>query len=382
MTIQIKHRESFGYGGAEFPQFYLHVTRSSNGAYGSVDAATAPTLLQYGRGTGADQGWACVKGGLAVRMSSLGLAQAASGFGLLTAFNQGGHVGDGIIAEFWDDDGLGDGSYGSGTALLHLSIETLGDGRLCAKNGTGTGGGGAGTIIGTSSVVIPPGSFEQGGSHTHIEIIPVIHPTAGSVQVWVNNTIALNLTNVNTRHTLVGSGKVGYIQLSGRGAHNAQLMSDWIITNGAGQLRDKRVHMSIAIAAGTYTAGTPSSGTALSCVDDAAENADTDYLAFDNTGLPKAASFTCKPLPSNTTAVVDVSPIVILKKDDGSTCTHRTGLISGATEVVSADIATPTAYTRATLTAAAQSYPTDPNTGVAWAVDDCDNAEVLIRRTA
>ena len=395
MTVPaILHRESFGYGGLEYNQFYLDIQRAFGiefeTGYGTVGVCATPgaggagyVLQQWGRGAGADQGYALhadnFGGRLAVRATSLGYAGAvASGIGLAFAWNSGGVVGGQRLCEFWDDDGTGDGTFSR--AGLHVAIETLSDGRIVAKRGSKTEVSTGATIIGDpSTFVMPVGGELQAGAFTFIEVIPVIHPSAGSVKVYANGTQILNLTNVNTKFD-GSSGKIGYAQIC-IPAH--AVVTDWVVTDASSVLGDVRVTYHHANVAGTYTAGTAvGDATLLACVDEISADGDTTYIDFDDTGLPKAASFTCTALPSNVISVLEVSPLVILRKNDSGTSKGRTLLISGATEVDGgADIAAATGYIRSTLVAKMTAYATDPHTSAAWTIANCNAVEIGQRRT-
>jgi hypothetical protein len=383
-------RESFGYGSIAWSQVYLSVVRSTNNNFGSVQVGFEGSLAQWGRGSGADMGYASKGGYAGLRATTLGFADAvdtsAHSIGVAFAFQQAGNVGGSVLCEFWDDDGHGNGTFD--VPLLHLSIETLADGRICAKNGTGSGSGGPGTIIGISTTVLPVGLNGANGNFTHIEIVPpasgqLIHASNGGVRVYADGTLVLDLSGVSTRNSLGGSGKVGYVQPL---AFPARIFTDLVIhdCSGTGRIGDKRVSYRHATAAGTYTAGTAvGDSTRVLCVDDQACDGDTTYINFDDTSLPKAASFTCQAMPAETSSIDEVTPLVILRKSDASADTNRTVLISNATEVDNgADRATPAGYNVSTLVGPAPGYQVDPHTSAAWTIANCDAAEVGARRIA
>jgi hypothetical protein len=388
-------RESFGYGNSVWNQTYLSVARSSNNNYGTVTVTTA-ALSQTGRGTGADQGWAMRSSVAGLRATTLGFSGAIdtnamtnNKVGVAFAYQQGGQVGGSILCEFWDDDGLGNGSFDR--PLLHLMVETLNDGRVCVKNGTGSGSGGSGTIIGTSTFVMPVGVQGSNGNYTHIEITqPVIHATSGSIQVYADSNLILNLSGVSTRNAVGGSGRIGYVQPR---ATDTRYMTDLIIHDcaNAGRILDKRVSYrrakvsgSFTTGDGTYTAGTAvGAGANLGCVSEQAADGDTTYIQFDDTALPKKVSFPTEPMPANTISVDEVTELIIHRKTDASANTARYGMISGATEVDNGvDLSTPTGYNVMTQVAAAPGHQVDPHTSAAWVVADVDAVEIVYDRTA
>lgn len=397
MTLPvIKWRESFGYGGLVWSQIYLNVGRSTNSDYGTVGAAGSGSLAQWGRGTGADAGYSQQNSCLGVRATTLGYAGAidtsVDKIGVACAYNQGGVVGGSVICEYWDDDGAGNGTFDR--ALLHLSIETLADGRICAKNGTGSGSAGPGTIIGISTFVMPVGLNGPAGNYTHVEIVPapghpLIHATNGGVRVYANGTLVLDLQGVATRNALGGSGKIGYVQPRSN-ARSTNLITDVVIHDCSGsdfsdgRIGDKRVSYRHALTAGTYTAGTAvGAGSLLACVSEQAADGDTTYIDFDDTGLPKAASFVCQAMPANTISIDEVTELVIVRKADASTNTGRQLMKSGATLVDNgSDVAAPTGYNLFTQVGAAPGHMVDPNTSAAWTISNCDAVEVGYRRTA
>lgn len=385
-------RESFGYGSLIWSQRYLNVARTPP----AVLAGAPGSLLQWGRGSGADEGWAMNSGRFAVRATQLGFAGAidtsSQKVGFACAYNQAGNVGGSIICEFWDDDGHGNGTFD--LPLLHLSIGTLADGRICAMNGTGSETAGISTVVGISTTTLPVGLNAAGGNYTHIEVVPpttgqLISSTVGGVRVYADGELVLDLSNINTRNALHsgGSGKVGYVQGCAESATgNRRLITDVIIhdCSGTGRIGDKRVSYNPAITAGTYTAGTAvGAATLLACVDEQAADGDTTYIDFDDTSLPKAASFVCKAMPANCISIDEVTPLVILRKSDASTNTNRTLTISGATEVDNgSDSATPSGYNASVLTGPEPGHQVDPNTSAAWTIPNCDAVEIGSRRIA
>jgi hypothetical protein len=389
-------RESYGYGALTFNQVYVTCGRSTNSAYGLAVPGDPGALSQWGRGSGADEGFALVGGNAGVRATSLGFAGAIdtsiNKIGCAFAFNQGGRLGGSFMYELYDDDGAGNGTFDR--TLLHLSVLTLVDGRIAVLNGTGSGGGALGTVIGISTFVMPVGLNGANGNFTHIEVVPapghdLIHLTNGGVRVYANGTLVLDLQGVSTRNALLGSGKVGYVQAcAGHYANGSSpcISTDLVIhdCSGTGLIGDCRVSYQPAITLGTFTAGTPVGDTPIkNCVDEQAADGDTTYIDFDDTGLPKAASFVCKAMPANTVTIKDVTPLVVVRKSDASANTGRTLFKSGATTVDGGvDVATPTGYSLSTQVGPVVPHQTDPNTAAAWTIVNCDAVEVGYRRIA
>ena len=390
-------RESFGYGSLVWNQTYLKLESSTNSAYSLPDVGVPGVLSQAGRGSGTDQGYAMSgnPGAYAgLRATTLGFAGAidtsANKIGVAFAYQQGGHIGNSVFCQFWDDDGHGNGTFDA--SLLHLTIGTLTDGRIAAWNGTGSGGTSIGTIVGISTFVMPVGLAGSLGNYTHIEIVPapghdLIHATNGGVRVYADQTLVLDLQGVSTRNSLGGSGKIGYV---GPRATDGRYMTDLIIHDCSGtdltdgRIGDKRVSYRKAATAGTYTAGTAvGDATLLACVDDQAADGDTTYVDLDDTGLPKKVSFVCQAMPANTISVDEVTELVIVRKSEASTNTGRQGMKSGATEVDNGtDVAAPTGYNVFTQVGPAPGHQVDPHTSAAWTIANCDACEIVYERVA
>lgn len=222
------------------------------------------------------------------------------------------------------------------------------------------------------------------GDIPHIEAKVTIGDS-GSVEVRVNETdvtFTSSLASVDTKNG--GSGVIDIIGTGVVGGHcwihdvNSQFAgSDW-----AG---DVAVLYSPAASAGTYTDGTPNgAATNLQCVDEVYSTGDVDYISQDDTGLPKAVSFGITALPANVTAVLDVLPICLSRKDDAGTDLVRGLLISGATEDDGgADVGVISSYANVFGTGAgARHYQTDPNTSAAWTISNVNAIEVGRRRVA
>ena len=385
MTVPaILWRESFGYGAADFTQIYLQLSGSSNSSFSNIGVANSGiSLLQWGRGTGSDQGFAMRGDAIAVRATTCGFAgHVASGFGMCFAYNQGGNVGGSTLCEFYDDDADGNGSFAH--AKLHLKIETLADGRVAAFQGP-VGGGSNGTVIGSpSTYVLPVGLNGQNGPYTWFNVIPVISSTNGSVLVYADGTLILNLTGVNTSSG--GSNKVGYFQFCARTPSSGgnRLSTDCLITDGSAVMPDCRVSYRHANVAGTLTAGTATgAGSLLGCVSETVMDGDSTYIDFDATSLPKGASFTTNAMPASTVTIYEVSPLVIRRKSDSGTCTDRVYFKSNSTvDDGGVDIAVPSGYIRDSGVNPARAYITDPHTSASWVTANVDLVEVGDKRTA
>lgn len=259
-------------------------------------------------------------------------------------------------------------------AIVHVTIGFDASGHIAAWRGTTSG-----TLLGTSSAVVAtPGSF------VHIESKVLIDGTVGTVEVRANEVAVLTLTGQNTKNG--GTGTCDQCTLGATvGYQLFTFFDDYIIWNTSGTLNntflgDVRVGYSAANVAGTYTDGTAvGDATLLACVDDIAFDGDTTYINFDDTALPKAASFAVEDAPTNATQILAVAPLAIVRKDDAGTDNGRVLLISGATENDGGGVDVPATSSYTLVT---RIHETDPNTSVAWTVSNFNAIQVGWRRTA
>jgi hypothetical protein len=225
--------------------------------------------------------------------------------------------------------------------------------------------------------------------YVHYEANVRVHNTLGSVQVFVNEILALDLSGVDTRNNVsgrTGTGEISFVAVHPK-VSNTDRICDWAWHSGDGTLGDCGTAYAPSAAAGAYTAGTPvGAGTILDCVKEQSWDGDSKYIEFDATGLPKAASFKCTFVPSNALAIIGVSALVSVRKDAAGTDLGRAFLRSnsggGATEVD--DGADPIITTSYRYLGAGGFHLVDPDTGVAFLISDITggNIEVGFRRTA
>ncbi len=258
----------------------------------------------------------------------------------------------------------------AGGTTRHVYIGWTSAGKIEVRRGDN-----AGTVLATSTTAL-----WTVGAYVHVEAKVTVNDTTGSVAVRVDEipvTFDNSLTNVDTKNGGT-SGLIEECWVGSDDGNNDTNYDDWYIHDGSTWIGDKRVGVSSANVAGTYSSGTASSGTLLSCVDENSANLDTDYVAMDSTGLPKAISFGLEDAPSNTLAILAVQPWITVRKDDAGSNTGRLLLISGATEDDGgADIAAASTYADKL-----RLHETDPNTGVAWTTSGFNAIEVGWRRTA
>lgn len=262
----------------------------------------------------------------------------------------------------------------SSGSITHVTVGFDATGRVAAWLGTTSG-----TLLGTSTgVIASPGSF------VHIEAKVTVNNTTGAVEVRANESAVLTLSGIDTQNG--GTGVIDQVGLSAspNPAPLFTVFDDYVVWNTSGSvnndfLGDVRVGYSAANVAGTHTDGTATGdATLLACVDDIGYDGDATYINFDNTALPKAASFGVEDAPTNATAILAVAPIAIVRKDDAGTDNGRLLLISGATEEDGgSDIAATSGYKLLI-----RIDETDPHTTLAWTISNFNAIEVGWRRTA
>ncbi len=328
-----------------------------SGVTGWSDPFAHVNMAQSGRGVGINQGWAVFSDTsfypFAAPFSLLGISPAASGFGVGFAYTLSGSTAARTICEFGEAD--------ASKKHFHLQVDA-GTSRLSIVNGT------AGTIVAHSGAFTFP-LF----NYSHIEIIPVIDDSAGSVQVWVDSILVINATGIDTRNA--GSGTVGMIQFL---VSPGTPYTDLYFTDGAAQFGDKRVSYFETVADGTYTDGVAvGAASKHAAVDEVSTNFDTDYVEFDNVGLPTKYSSTTRALPSNTLSVDAVIPVAIVRKDDAGINTGRVGILSSGSIAETPDVAVQSGFTGPFLV-----RTTDPHTGVTWTIANANAAEPYFKRTA
>ncbi len=250
---------------------------------------------------------------------------------------------------------------------IHCTVKTDASNHIIAINGDGT-------VLGTSSYILPTSAADGTGPTYHIETIVTVDNAAGTFQVWVNDILVLDLSGVDTRFG--GTGVIGHLGLHAEGGRN---ICEFFVHDGSDRLGSEyRVTYVPVASAGTYTSGTASSGTKLSCVDDLPTEAeDTTVVSLDDTGLAKRLSFVSGPMPALAVEIRDVHPQIVVKKSDGGTNTGKIGLKSGATEVYNGSAqAIPDAWAALRL-----ALRTDVTAGnPLWTIVTAEAAEVILER--
>lgn len=258
----------------------------------------------------------------------------------------------------------------SGTQHVTL-IMTL-DGKLAAYRGSNSG-----TLLATSTTQL----FFL-GDYPHVEAKVKVHDTLGTIEARVNESPVVwdsSVTNIDTRNG--GTGVINELW-AGTILDNWHMCDFVAQKSGADWHGDRAVIYLPAASAGTYANGTANgAATKLDCVKqgtnaDGGHDGDTTYVALPGTAVPETATFGVAALPGNVTAVHDVFPVSLCRKDDPGTDLVRGIFIAGATEDDGgADVASISSYVNIFgVGAGARHYPVDPATGVAWTIAHINTA--------
>ncbi|HLA24488.1 MAG TPA: hypothetical protein VJ206_03765 [bacterium] len=237
-------------------------------------------------------------------------------------------------------------------ASIHVDIRINTTGTIFATRN--------GTTLGTSTNALTAGVWY------HIEAKTTIHDTTGTVDVWVNGVNWLSLTGQDTRNA--GAGTVTRIQLSAT-SNSTHDYSDWIVYSGStGPLGDHRVGPKLPSTTGANSQWTPSAGSNYQCVDETAQNGDTDYVSEASAGDRDTYVFAALGL-TGTVAAVQVN--VWARKDDAGSRTVAPVIRRSAVNYDGTAASVLDSYSAVCK----QVYETDPSTAAAWSVTNVDAAE-------
>jgi hypothetical protein len=156
---------------------------------------------------------------------------------------------------------------------------------------------------------------------------------------------------------------------------------DFYVLDGTGPaplngfLGDCRVDVRLPTAAGATTGWTPSAGANWAAVDDAAPNADTDYVSAATSPLTDTYTIQDAPVPG--ALLYGVQLCASLKKSDAGTCSVAPVVRHSGVDYPGTAVNPGTAYAFAVVP-----YGTNPGTGAPWTEADFNAAEFGIKRTA
>jgi len=192
------------------------------------------------------------------------------------------------------------------------------------------------------------------GAWNYIEIELTRNAATGILKVWLNGTLVINSTNVNT-----GASNIDKVALAGASSSN-HTFDDFYLTNDATRLGERRVDY-LPPSADTATEDwTPSTGTnSAALLDEIPMNNDTDYVSSATVGHKDLFDMT--NLSSTPTVIDGVQTVLAARKDDAATRDVRTNFKSGTTTVNGTTRAMSAGYV-----ISSDLYLLDPDTGAAW----------------
>jgi hypothetical protein len=231
----------------------------------------------------------------------------------------------------------------------------------------------AGTTVGTTPTSANLGIVSN--TWYHIEVIYDCHDTAGGFDVYVNGVLACTsgAYNVDTRNGGT-AGTPDNVQLPFTSGASSDY-DDFAHYRGTSPAQKgiARVITKLPTGDGSNTAWSTSSGTRHNDVDEAAPNADTDYISDSSVG--DRNTFTYGGL-GVTGTVLGVAPTSVARKDDAGARSIRETIRIGATNY---DGATDKPLTT-TYVVYQEIWATDPSDG-AWTVAAVDAAEFGVKLT-
>jgi hypothetical protein len=239
-----------------------------------------------------------------------------------------------------------DGSLGS-----QLTFQTNANGTIAAKRG-----GGNGTLLGTSNIGTPL----VANTWQYVEFSMFCSGSVGTVQIQINNILALNLTGQNTQ----GTGNTTVAQLQLQGMNTQTYFQDIYVTDSTGStnvgfLGDVKMPVLYPNGPGNYNQYAPSgAATIWQCVDDPTPD-DLATFAFDSTvGDRMSVDFNPIAVSGSILGVVHYSRV---SKSDAGARTFAQTLTSNGVDQIGSNQSPATTFGYFT-----QMAPVDPATEAAW----------------
>ena len=128
-----------------------------------------------------------------------------------------------------------------------------------------------GTLLGTSTEK----NLFRHAAGVHLAIKVVFDNSVGSVEVRINNRTKLTLSNIDTVAT--ANAYCNSVHLIGSYANGCYF--DDVYFDDADFIGDAKIHTLLPNGAGATTSWDPSTGANYTCVDEAQNNGDTDYIS-------------------------------------------------------------------------------------------------------
>ena len=232
------------------------------------------------------------------------------------------------------------------------------------------------TILGTYSVPLSDGVWY------YIELKATISDTVGSIQLRINEYLALNLSNQDTQNG--ANPYINKIAIAGwtptSYRHCGANFDDLYICDDSGAsnndfLGDCRIDVIRPNGAGYTTNWAPSAGSNYQCVDDALFDNGTDYVS--ETTVGDIDSYTFSDLPVGIADIKGIQTNVFAARTDSGVNTKLKPFLR--------PVSTNYEKTEATLTISYRDYneitELNPETGLAWTKSTVDAMEAGIELT-
>lgn len=234
------------------------------------------------------------------------------------------------------------------TSTNILTLYQLADGSLQVVRGNSQGS----NVVGTTAAAVTSTIADV---YNYIEGAVTRDASAGTLTIWVDGTSVLNLTGQNT-----GASDIDTIVLNSSGGGFNEF-DDTYVKSDLTHLGPVRV-TTLLPTSDDSVQFTPSSGT-----DNFSLTADSSGSDGDSTYVSDATAghkdrYVVTDLASTPSAIYAVQPVMIARKDDATTRTVRTNLVSGATTQNGITSTMSTTYQQFK----GQLAIVDPNTSATW----------------
>lgn len=238
--------------------------------------------------------------------------------------------------------------FRSGTTYM-VGVGFNADGSVFVARETGLN---AGTILGTSAAGVVPIN-----TYVTIDFECVISDTVGEARVYVDSTLVLSLSNVDTRN---GTPTTVNTVVLGDGVSAATKIDDLIVISGASKLPYLLRAETIAPDSDGATLNlVPSTGTSHFAVVDELPASATDYLSGSTAGELDLLGLS--NLASTPDSIQELVIVGLLQKTDVTARSMALGVKSGATTSDGANFALNASGLRHERV-----LDTDPDTSAAW----------------
>jgi hypothetical protein len=246
---------------------------------------------------------------------------------------------------------------GAANTVFQTAIKLNTDGSLTAGRVTDT----FGTI---SALGSSAGGVIVANTFHFIEVELVIHDTTGSFKVWVDGTLVINATGVDTRSNVgVNPADADTIWLGSDGGNpgpgTTSTFDDFYYKDTNAKVGLAKVEVLPPTSDVLQTFARSTGATNFSLVDEAQANGDTDYVQGSAVGDRDTYGFT--DLSSTPASIYAVQATAFAEKTDAAARSIALQVISGATTSDGANFALASSYGKFD-----RIMETDPNTAAAW----------------